>query len=107
MKSPFECLRYAQQCRALANGNSEDRRREVLRMADIWEGPARDSVHRRPEQIFPADSRDRDRRNGFGLDPKVVWAAGIRARFDEVGKEPLPNRFRDLLKQFEVVDRRR
>jgi hypothetical protein len=43
MKSPFECRRYAEECRALANGLSADRRREVLAMADIWEGLARDS----------------------------------------------------------------
>jgi hypothetical protein len=43
MKSPFECRRYAEQCRAMANGLNQERRRDVLRMADIWEDLARDS----------------------------------------------------------------
>ena len=43
MKSPFECRHYAEQCRAMANGLNQERRREVLRMADIWEDLARDS----------------------------------------------------------------
>jgi len=107
MKSPFECPRYAQECRALANGYSEERRREVLRLADIWEGPARDRKHRRPGQTFRADRRLGDRRTGFGLDPRKTWAEAFRARFGEVGKEPLPTRFRDLLTELEDVDQRR
>jgi hypothetical protein len=43
MKSPFECREFAEQCRAMANGLSEERRREVLNMADIWEALARDA----------------------------------------------------------------
>ena len=42
MKSPFECRQFAEQCRAMANGLSGERRREVLNMADIWEALARD-----------------------------------------------------------------
>ena len=42
MKSAFECRRFAEECRALANGVSPERRQEVLRMADIWENLARD-----------------------------------------------------------------
>jgi hypothetical protein len=42
MKSPFECRRFADECRALADGLSAERRQEVLRMADIWESLARD-----------------------------------------------------------------
>jgi len=76
-------------------------------MADIWEGSARDRERRRPDQISRADRRIRDRRIGFGLDLQIPWAAGIRAKFEEVGKEPLPDRFRDLLKQLEDVDSRR
>lgn len=37
MKSPFESRQYAEVCRSLANGVSLEHRREVLRMADIWE----------------------------------------------------------------------
>jgi hypothetical protein len=97
MKSPFECPRYAQESRALANGKSEVQRREVLRMADIWEGSARDKKHRQPRQIFREDSL------GFGLDDRKVRAAGIRARYDEIAKQPLPDRFRDLLKRLDKV----
>jgi hypothetical protein len=42
MKSPFECRRFAEECRALANGLSPERRQEVLRMADMWGSLARD-----------------------------------------------------------------
>ena len=42
MKSPFECRRFAEECRALADGWNTERRQEVLRMADIWEDLARD-----------------------------------------------------------------
>lgn len=97
MKSPFECPRYAQRCRDLANGYGEDRRREVLRMADIWEGPAHDREHSQAERIFSAD------RIGFGVDPGIIRAEAIRARFDEVARQPLPKRLRDLLKRLENV----
>ena len=97
MKSPFECPRYAQECRVLANGYDRDRRREVLRMADIWESPARDGEQRQPEQVSRAD------RIGVGLDPRIVRVKAIRARFAEVASQPLPKRFRDLLKRLDKV----
>lgn len=102
MKSPFECREYAEKCRALANGESEDRRREVLRMADIWEALARDRQRGQPDLACRSDRPARAHISG--LDPKIIWAAVIRAKFDEVAKEPLPNKCRDLLKQLEDVD---
>ena len=66
-------------------------------MADIWEGPARDRERRQPEQVGRADGR------GVGLDPRIVRVKAIRARFAEVASQPLPNRFRDLLKRLDNV----
>jgi len=43
MKSPFDCRRYAEECRTLANGLSTDDRREILSMVDISECLARDT----------------------------------------------------------------
>jgi hypothetical protein len=56
MKSPFECRQFAEQCRALANGLSGERRREVLNMADIWEALARDGEKAGDEK--PAQTAD-------------------------------------------------
>jgi hypothetical protein len=42
MKSPLECRQFAEQCRAMANGLSGERRREVLNMSVIWDALARD-----------------------------------------------------------------
>ena len=106
MKSPFECRVYAEKCRALANGFGEERRREVLRMADIWEGLARDRQGRQHDSTFRSDRRKLERRIGWGLDPERLWAAGLRTNFDEVAKEPLPTRFRNLLKQLDAVESR-
>jgi hypothetical protein len=91
MTSQFERREYAEKCRALASGPSEEGRREVLRMADIWESVARERRRRQPDLVF---------------DPKNLWATGLRAQFDEVFKEPMPDRFRDLLKQLEDMDSR-
>jgi hypothetical protein len=60
MKSPFECRRYAEECRTLANGLSADRRREVLAMADIWEGLARDRENAWKRKIVPQATQERD-----------------------------------------------
>ena len=56
MKSPFECRQYAEQCRAMANGMNEEQRRQVLRMADIWEHMALDGEMAGAEK--PAQSDD-------------------------------------------------
>ena len=97
MKSPFECRKYAEECRVLANGYDEDRRREVLRIADIYEGSAPHCERSRPRLVFRSDRDMPNRRIESGNDPRRLWAASLQARFDEVAKEPLPARFRDLL----------
>jgi hypothetical protein len=61
MKSPFACRRYAEECRALANGLNPDRRREVLRMADIWEELARDSEKAARRRIIEKAGQEPDR----------------------------------------------
>jgi hypothetical protein len=57
MKSPFECRRYAEQCRALANGMNEQQRREVLRMADIWEAMACDGENAGKQHLAQTTDR--------------------------------------------------
>ena len=106
MKSPFECRVYAEKCSALANGFGEERRRDVLRMADIWEGLTRNTESRQPDSTFRSARRKLERRIGWGFDPEKLWEAGLRASFDEVAKEPLPTRFRNLLKQLDSVESR-
>jgi hypothetical protein len=59
MKSPFECRRFAEECRALANGLSPERRQEVLRMADIWEDLARDRERMAKRKTLSQDWQER------------------------------------------------
>jgi hypothetical protein len=39
-------------------------------------------------------------------DRHVAWGTGLRARYDEVAHEPVPERFRDLLKQLADAESR-
>ena len=107
MTNPFACQQYAEKCRALANGSSKDRRREVLRLADIWEGLPRGRHRHQPNSAFRSHRRLRDRPLGFGLDPKILWAAVLRVKFDKVAKEPIPDRFRDLLGRLDAAESRK
>lgn len=36
----------------------------------------------------------------------MAWGTGLRARYDKVVQEPMPDRFRDLLKQLEDAESR-
>lgn len=46
MKTASECRAYAERCRALAKGMSDEHRRQILNMADIWESLAVESERR-------------------------------------------------------------
>ena len=78
-------------CRSLLTGGlSDEQRRQVLLMIEIWEDLA----------------RDRERRIGSMPNPETLWAAGLRDRFDGVAKEPMPDRFRKLLEQLDAAELR-
>lgn len=47
----------------------------------------------------PETCRDADERH-------TAWGTGLRARYDDVAQEPMPDRFRDLLKQLEDAESR-
>jgi hypothetical protein len=79
MKTAWECRAHAAECRALAYGAAEGFGRELLEMAELWEGLARD-------------------REGAGDDPA---ADAIRAFYDHVTRQPVPPKFLDLLRQLE------
>jgi hypothetical protein len=104
MKSPFECRKYAEECRALANGCSEERRREVLRMVDIWEGLARDRERQPPNRKFPAYKLSRSLSFELEPDPDMLLTDGLRTMFDEVAYEPLPIRFLFMLEQLDASE---
>jgi hypothetical protein len=44
--------------------------------------------------------------NKYNEDREAAWAAGLRSNYNEVAREPLPDRFRDLLEQLDEVDLR-
>jgi hypothetical protein len=37
---------------------------------------------------------------------EMAWGAGLRAKYDAVAREPLPDRFRELLEQLDEVEAR-
>jgi hypothetical protein len=74
-------------------------------MADIWEGLARDGKSGQADLACRSD-RPTWACHISGLDAQILWAAAIRAKFDEVAKQPLPSKCRDLLKELEDVDSR-
>lgn len=85
MKSAIECRERAQSCRALAKDTSGDRRQQTLRMAETWESLAR-------------DREDACRRVVKGM---------LRAAYNQVPHEPVPDRFKDLLQQLEAAQPRK
>jgi hypothetical protein len=49
----------------------------------------------------PDESRDRD-----GNEREMAWAKGLKARYDKVAQQPVPDRFRDLLRRIDDADSR-
>jgi hypothetical protein len=48
----------------------------------------------------PSDKR----RDNDADERKMAWAKGLRARYDRVKREPVPDRFRDLLKRIDDAE---
>lgn len=47
------------------------------------------------------------RRDNDADERKMAWAKGLRARYDKVRREPVPNQFRNLLKRIDAADSRK
>jgi hypothetical protein len=75
MRTASECRAQAKECRALAISFTGDRRQQTLDMAEAWEDLAR--------QVDSANTRH--------------LAGMIKATYDKVANEPVPDRFRELL----------
>jgi hypothetical protein len=75
MRSAAECRHRAKECRALAKGFDGERRHQTLVMAETWEDLAR--------QVDCANNRH--------------LAGMLKATYDNVAREPVPDRFRELL----------
>ena len=82
MRSSFEYRQRAKDCRDLAKGCDGDRRQQTLEMAETWEDLAR--------QVDSANNRH--------------LAGMIKATYDNVADEPVPEKFKGLLKQLEAAD---
>ena len=85
MKSAFACRAQAKECRALAKSFAGERRRQTLDMAEIWEDLAR--------QLDSAKNRH--------------LAGMIQATYDKVAREPVPDRFRELLMRLDAAEQPR
>ena len=84
MKSATECREQAEDWRALANRYYGDRRHHALDMAEHWEDLAR--------QVDSANNRH--------------LAGMLKAVYDDVADEPVPDRFHELLGQLDAADSR-
>ena len=84
MRTASECRAQAKECRALAKGFAGDRRQQTLDMAETWEDLAR--------QVDAANNRH--------------LAGMIKATYDEVAHEPVPERFRKLLGRLNAAEPR-
>ena len=84
MRSASEYRQRAKDCRALAKSFDGERRQESLEMAETWEDLAR--------QVESANNRH--------------LAGMIKATYDKVANEPVPEVFKGLLKQLEAADSR-
>ena len=84
MKSASECRAQAQEWRALARNFYGNRRHHALDMAEHWEDLAR--------QMDSANNRH--------------LAGMLKAVYDNVASEPVPDIFEGLLKQLEAADSR-
>lgn len=79
MKSASEYRQYAEDCRALAKELDGERRQQTLEMAETWEDLA--------SQV------DSDRH----------LSGMLKAIYDDVANEPVPDRFRELLGQLDAA----
>lgn len=84
MRSAAECRERAQECRALADRLDGDRREHTLRMAETWEGLARE----------------------VECSSSSYLSGMLKASYDKVAEEPVPEIFRTLLKQLEAAEPR-
>ena len=84
MRSASEYRQQAKDCRALAKALDGERRQQTLDMAETWEDLAR--------QVDSANNRH--------------LAGMLKATYDNVAKEPVPDRFRELLGQLAAADSR-
>ncbi|MEX2374434.1 MAG: NepR family anti-sigma factor [Dehalococcoidia bacterium] len=84
MRSATECREQAEDWRALANRCYGDRRHHALDMAEHWEDLAR--------QVDSANNHH--------------LAGMLKAVYDDVADEPVPDRFRELLGQLDAADAR-
>ena len=72
MRSASQCRAQALDCRALARDFEGERRQRLLEMAETWEDLAR--------QVDSANNRH--------------LAGMLKASYDNVAREPVPDRFR-------------
>ena len=79
MKTAWECRAHAAECRTLAHGAAKGFAQELLKLAEIWEGLARD-------------------REGAS---KLPAADALRTFFDQVAHQPVPPEFLELLRQLD------
>jgi hypothetical protein len=84
MRSASECRAQAKECRALAKGVDGERRQQTLEMAETWDDLAR--------QMDLSNNRH--------------LAGMIKATFDKVAHEPVPDRLRELLGRLENAEPR-
>jgi hypothetical protein len=47
------------------------------------------------------------RRDHDAYERESAWAAGLKARYDEVAEKPLPDKFRELLERIEDAESRK
>jgi hypothetical protein len=85
MLSASECRVHAKDCRALAKSLDGERRQQALEMAETWEELAR--------QLDAANNRH--------------LAGMLKATYDKVAREPVPDRFRELLGRLDDAESRR
>jgi hypothetical protein len=79
MRSAAECRHRAKECRALAKGFDGERRQHALEMAETWDDLAR--------QVDSANNRH--------------LAGMLKATYDNIANEPVPDRFRNLLRRLD------
>jgi len=84
MRSASACRAQAKECRALAKSFTGERRQQTLEMAKTWEELAR--------QLDSANNR-----HLVGM---------IQATYDKVAREPVPDRFRELLMRLDAAEPR-
>jgi hypothetical protein len=84
MRSAAECREQAKECRALAKGLDGERRQQTLEMAETWEDLAR--------QVDSASNRH--------------LAGMLKATYDNVANEPVPDHFRELLGRLDAAGSR-